>query len=66
MMQTSLLPSFYSVSYLLISISRVKVKPMVHFLEKKPIWCSWILLLLLKDSEILLLTCRVSACPAQG
>jgi len=66
MMQTIILPNFYSFIYLLISISRVKVKPMVHFLEKKPVWYYWIILSLLRYSEILLLTCRASIYSAQG
>lgn len=55
-MQTSILLSLYAFTYWLISISRVKVKPFVHFLEKKLIWYPWIMLLLLRCSEILFLT----------
>lgn len=56
MMQTSILPNFYSFTYLLMSLSRVKVKLMVHFLEKKPISYSWVMLWLLRYSELQLLT----------
>lgn len=38
------------------SFSRVKVKLMVHFLEKKPISYSWVMLWLLRYSELQLLT----------
>lgn len=45
MMQTSILPSPCSFTYLLMSLSRVKVRFMVRFLEEKPISSFWVMLL---------------------